>query len=498
MGRNVFAGLTASLWSAMIALVMVPFYLKYLGVEAYGLIGFFASLQAIMTLLDMGISPTINREVARYAAAGNLSEVSDLLHTVAVIYWIMAILIALTILIFAPLIGENWIKSSQLDRDVVKKAVALIGLVIAARWPVGLYQGVLFGVEKIVLSSVITAVAVSAGALGAALIIGMVSPTIEAFFLWQAFVGVVYALAMREAAWRAVGGSASKKVNVQTLTRVWRFAVGMTGVAATGLLFTQMDKIILSKIVSLEHFAHYMLATALVSGLYLISVPVFNAAYPRMSSFVASGSDNQVANTYHSASRVLASVILPLSMLLIIFSEFIVYHWTGDAALAAAVGPIVSILSAGTALHALMYAPYALQLAYGRTSLPLRINLCLLVFQLPLTIWAARSFGALGGAIAWVLLHSGYLTLGIIMTHRELLRGHLRRWLISDIGVSLFFSSIAAILVYKLVLNHSLSSWQQFVLGSAIFVMAIFVSLFCDGHLRKILLSELQRVTRKS
>src|SRR4051812_47258251 len=70
--RNVLANLVAGGWMGLLGLAMLPVYMHYLGVEAYGLIGFFATLQAWFLMLDLGLSPTLNREMARYSA-GRLS-----------------------------------------------------------------------------------------------------------------------------------------------------------------------------------------------------------------------------------------------------------------------------------------------------------------------------------------------------------------------------------------------------------------------------------------
>ena len=137
--RNLLAGLGNSAWSALVGLAAMPFYLKYLGIEAYGLIGFFVTTQAVLSLLDMGMAPTINREVARCSATGNLNEAGKLLHTLAVVYWIMAGLIALVILALAPLIAGYWLQSKQLLPETISHAVMLMGLVLACRWPIGLY-----------------------------------------------------------------------------------------------------------------------------------------------------------------------------------------------------------------------------------------------------------------------------------------------------------------------------------------------------------------------
>ena len=169
------AGLANSVWSALIGLTAVPFYLKYLGIEAYGLIGFFVTTQAVLSLLDMGMAPTINREVARCSAVGNLKEAGKLLHTLAVVYWCMAGAIALVILALAPLIAGYWLQSKQLSPDTISHAMLLMGLVVACRWPIGLYQGALIGAQRMTVSSAINMVMVTIGSLGAVMVLAPVS-----------------------------------------------------------------------------------------------------------------------------------------------------------------------------------------------------------------------------------------------------------------------------------------------------------------------------------
>ena len=44
-------------------LAFIPLYIKYLGVEAYGLIGIFAILQAWLGLLDVGLKPALGQKI---------------------------------------------------------------------------------------------------------------------------------------------------------------------------------------------------------------------------------------------------------------------------------------------------------------------------------------------------------------------------------------------------------------------------------------------------
>ena len=59
---NIAANYAGQMYSALIGLVMVPVYLKWMGPEAFGLIGFFALIQSWAQLLDLGFSASVARE----------------------------------------------------------------------------------------------------------------------------------------------------------------------------------------------------------------------------------------------------------------------------------------------------------------------------------------------------------------------------------------------------------------------------------------------------
>lgn len=484
LGGNLLAGLANSIWSALLGLAVVPFYLKYLGVEAYGLIGFFVTTQALLQLLDMGMAPTINREVARCSASGELKEAGKLLHTLATVYWSMAGVIATLLLALAPLIAEYWLQSKQLSAQTITHAVMLMGLVVACRWPIGLYQGALIGAQRLTVSSAINMTMVTVGSIGAVAILAFVSPTIEAFFIWQACVGLVYAVTMRFAAWQIIGKTEQNRFDIEKLKSVWRFTAGMSGIGLTALIFTQMDKVILSKMLGLEEFGHYMLATVVVSGLYVLITPVFNVVYPRFSALVATGDTEKLIDLYRMGTRLLVSAIFPIAMVLAVFGYELVLVWTGNPAIASSVAPVIALLAIGSGLHGAMYFPYALQLAYGMTRLPLTINIILMIAFLPLIIHFALTYGALGGALAWLVLHVMYMLLGTWLTHRRLLKGVGAGWLLQDIGIPLILTLLIGVAGYFAVHSAEYPVLVKLVCGSVLALVAIVFSIATSKRLR--------------
>lgn len=474
------AGLTNSIWSALIGLAVVPLYLKYLGMEAYGLIGIFTTAQALFGLLDLGLAPAINRQVARGAASGDLTEARELLHTLSGIYWATSVFIVVVTVAAAPVLAHHWLQSKALSNDTVASALMLIGVVIGCRWPIGLYLGALIGAERVSLSSAVSIAMATLSNAGAVIILAYVSPTIQAFFIWQACVGIAYAAAMRAAAWHAIGRGGTLHFSKQALAGIWRFSAGISGIALSALLLTQIDKVILSRLLSLSEFGRYTLATLVVSGLYLFITPVFNVIYPRFSALHAQGKHSDLESLYRLGTRLFGTMLFPIAMVLAVFAEDLVRLWTGDAAIASSVAVVIPLLAIGSALHGVMYFPYALQLANGLTRLPLKINIILVIVAIPLMTMLAFRYGVVGGAAAWLLLHVLYLLLGTLLTHRLLLRNVGWHWLVKDVGMALGISVMLGVAGVWLMHHAVLSGVQRVCLGIAMYVAALALSLLAS------------------
>lgn len=483
IGRNLAAGLGSSVWTALVGLIAVPFYVRYLGVEGYGLIGFLATVQVIAQLLDLGMAATVNREVARATISGERREIGSLLHSVAMIYWGIACVIGIAMMLLSPFLARQWLRADAMDLKGVVVAVMLMGVVIACRWPAQLYQGALMGAQRIVVSSALSAAWISLASGGAVLVLAFVSPSIEAFLIWQAVVGLAYALAARAASWRVVGRRPVRFDRGQ-LERIWRFSAGLAGISITGVALSQIDKVVLSKMLTLSDFGHYMLAVLVAGTLYLISTPFSNVMYPRLSTLVHAGDTNGLAETYRVSTRLLCALVFPAAMFFCVYPGEIVQAWTGNPALALSTRLILPILAIGTALHAVMYAPYALQLAYGMTRLPLMINAVLLLTAAPLTIVLVSTYGALGGALSWASLHVLYLAIGTWLTHRHLLKGLGLKWLVFDVGFPLGVSTSVGLLAFHLPVGGGMGVYPRVAWGAVCAVLTSVLIIAASPRLR--------------
>lgn len=491
--QNFSVGLLASVWSAILGFAMVPIYLKYLGIESYGLIGFFTTTLAILSLLDMGLAPTINREVARFTALGESHKAAKLLHTLSVVYWSMAFFIIIMIVVLAPYIAEYWLKSKQFTSQTITYVIMLMGLVAASRWPVGLYQGALMGAQRQAVSSYVNIIMSTFSSLGTFMVLALLSPTIEAFFIFQACVGIMYAIAIRWITWRIIGRLSSIKFDITELKRVWRFSAGMGAVSVISLILTQLDKVLLSNMVGLVEFGHYALATVVVSSLAILFMPVFNVIYPRFSALVATGELDKLSQAYRLVTRLLATVLFPIAMLLVSCSQELVLIWTGNAEIAKNVAPIISLLAIASALHGVIYIAYALQLAFGLARLVLTISIILLTILFPLIIIFVLKYGVLGGALALLLLHMLSLFFGTWLTHRSVLKGLWGRWLFQDVGIPLAISAVLGVASYLITKSMNNAVYLKLTIGLISALVAVSASVLLTPQFRMAVLNTLKR-----
>src|SRR4029077_10315174 len=121
LSRNISANLVSNVWSTALALVLTPLYVKFLGVESYGLIGFYASWIAILGILDTGISATATRQIAWLNARPlERGEIGSLLGSLEAVYWLVVAVFGLAMLTAAWILGPGWFHSTTLSPHGVR------------------------------------------------------------------------------------------------------------------------------------------------------------------------------------------------------------------------------------------------------------------------------------------------------------------------------------------------------------------------------------------
>lgn len=486
--RNLIANYLGQGWNALMSFAFIPLYVNYLGIEAYGLIGFYALMQSWLNLFDLGMTPTLSREMARFrGGALDVRSIRDLLRSIEWIATILALVVGSSVVLASPWLANHWFQTKHLSGSQVAQACMIMGVVLALRFIESIYRSSVIGLQRQVLYNVIVGVFATLRGLGALAVLAWVSPTIQAYFFWQVFVSFLSLVCM---AWCTYGSlprtDRPARFSIPALRQIWRFAGGMTSITFLAFLLTQVDKIILSRLLSLSEFGYYVLASTIASTISVVIAPITQAWYPRMCELVADANSSGLAKTFHQGSQLVSVIAASISVQFLLYSEPILRLWSHDPDLAHAVTPLLTLLTLGNLLNGLNWMPYQAQLAHGWTKLASNINIFAVVLVVPSVLLITPRFGAIGAASVWAILNVGYLLIGVHLMFHQILVNEKRLWYREDLAFPIAASFIVPLCLKALWTNNANPGFAMLYFSISIigaFGCSLLVSSRLRGHL---------------
>lgn len=412
-----------------------------MGAEAYGLVGFFTMLQAWFNLLDMGLTPTVARETARFrGGATDALSYRCLLRALQLIFFTVALLGGGAMFLFSGLIADGWLKVQNLPLAQVQLALQLMAVGVALRWMSGLYRGCISGFERLVWLGGFNAFVATLRFVGVLPILIWVGHSPAVFFTYQLLVAVVELAGLAVKAFglfpavppgQKLGWLAASLLT--PIKPVLKFSLTIAFTSSVWVLVTQTDKLVLSKLLPLAEYGYFTLAVLAASGVMMISGPISGALLPRMARLQAEGDEAGLISLYRNATQMVAVIAIPACLVLSFFAEQVLWVWTGDAHAAAQAAPVLRLYALGNGFLAVAAFPYYLQFAKGDLKLHLIGNMFFVVLLIPSVVWATWAYGAIGAGYAWLAANAVYVLAWVPLVHRRFVKGLHRQWIVQDL-----------------------------------------------------------------
>ena len=493
---NIIANISGTAFTALISIIFVPFYLKYIGAEGYGLIGIFASVQTVLYLLDSGLSTTLNREIARLIVLPNTQlKIQNLVKTLGSIYWIMALFAGIIAMCISPIIAKYWLHPKILSTETISNVFFLLSASIVFQFPIGFYSGGLLGLQRQVLLNFNRIIFATLKSVVALLILMFITKSIIVFFAWSLFVSILQSITMKYLLWSNLPKTDERPIfEFQEVKRVWRFASGMLGISLTAILLTQIDKVILSKILNLSEFGYYSISCTLGLVVYQIIGPINQSFFPKFSNLISLKDLNKLKLTYHQACQITTIFVIPPTLFLIFFSKDLIFLWTHNLVTVENTWLVTAIYAYGTGMNGLMNIPYMITLSFGWTKLGFYQNIIFLILMIPLTIYMAFKYGAIGGALSWSIINTLYFIITPSIIHKKILKGELYKWYWNDTLKPLLACLLFFLIVKKFIIFNDKTFFITILYFFIIWVTAVFFSTLVADKLRPILFFTLNNI----
>ena len=411
--KNILANYVGAGAAVLAPVLALPWYLAALGPKQFGLVGFVLMLQAMLGLLDAGMSQALVRDIAVRLDSSdrNRHSAAALLFGFERIYWWFALCSGCLVALLAEPIATHWLNLKDMPPGLGKEAIYGAAAIFAVQFPGSIYRSVLVGAQaQIVLNGIVLSGALLRHIGG--VIAVFIWPTLLAYLVWHALVGLMETMLRARYAWRTLDAQRDQLIwKIDELRPVWKVAVGLSGAAGLGALTVQMDKIVLSRTATIDQFGYYVVAATVATGVLQLVYPLVQAVLPRAVELRADPAGLRALSVKLVFLIGLSTMVCAVAF--IAAGEWILRIWLRNPEAVQAVYPLLAILLVGTALNAFYNIGYVNWLVCGKTNRVFQVNALSLTLSILLIPPLVGLAGSIGAASGWVIMNLIGFTLSL-------------------------------------------------------------------------------------
>lgn len=446
MFKNIIANYIGRFWGLLSVSIFIPQYIKLLGIESFAVINFYTVISTVLYFADGGLSATLNREVAK---TNDKNYISNLLFTIERFYFFICSIIILGISLSSGLISTHWLNSDAIPKNELVKFIILMSFNVSLQLFISLENSGLMGLEKQVLANTIQVIGNILKS-GLVLVPLYFFPSLQIFFLWQILINLIVLIVTRFYLWSFIKANSRRQFDFKILKAVGGFAIGMMVMALISSVNSQIDKIIVSKILSLKNFGYYSLAGVLAQLPVIVVSPIAVTILPRLIKYSTIEDKTSLIRLFHQNSFIISVVSSTIALVLFLFTEDFVFIWTKNFQISVAINNVSKILLIGSVFLSFQYMPYHLAIANGHTKTNLKIGIAVALLIIPATVYSVKKFGLIGAGIPWLVMNLiAYLYLGYFLLNK-FLNSEICRWFYSGTLIPLLLTAIVGITAFSI------------------------------------------------
>lgn len=399
--RNTAANLAGQLLYPLLALALVPLYLRTLGLEGYGFIGLMTAVVSLLAILSRGLGGGLQREVARRIGSADAGSLRRLLRSMELAYWAVGLGIFAVLAALALLAGPSVIEARTLPASSLRLLLVLLALRVSVTFPHSVYQAVFIGTERQVLGAGLNAAhALSAAAAAAGAVV--LTESVAAFYISETVVAAVFLVVFRRQAFGALP-SGDVRFDRAEIAGLVRLSAALMWTSGIGLLIATLDRLVIGVLLPVTALGVYAIAVLGGRAVLLVLNPFLQAVYPGLCRLVRNESLDAQASALLRTAAAVAVVAAGVGVPLAVFSEEALVVWVRDPEVAHAAAGVMSLYVVGSLGVAFGSVFYQWQTAADRTRPAVVFNTLALGWFPPLLYLLVARFGLTGGAAAWAV-----------------------------------------------------------------------------------------------
>ncbi len=474
-------------YNALAGVLILPYYLTLLGSEAFGLIGVFLLIQSLVQLLDFGITPTFSRQVSLFVVGQkSISDVWSKVRLMEIIFALIAFALCGSVFIFRHSLASSWLSPSTLSPVIVGNCLFLMVAASCFRWQAGIYRGAVYGMERHTTFNLLTVLFTTLRFFLAIPVIIYSENALLSFFVLQLVVSALEIMVFFAITYTSLPGIFRRlKVQLTDLAETLSLASATGVLSIIWILSTNVDKIILSRVLALDAFGHFSLAVAAASAIFM-GLPILNqVVQPRYTILVAQKNRDELLRLYRLTTQAIVATLATATTIIVFHGRTLLTIWIQDPLIADEVAPLLVWYTIANSLAVISAPIFLIQFAYGDLSLHIKGNIIFLCIAVPAMLIAAVQGGAISVAVTIAVCRMLFVLIWIPKVHQHFIPEIASKWLTNDL-VLVYLTPICIVWLGSLCTYPGEDVYFRMVFITISALAALLAGLAAGGETRKI------------
>ncbi len=396
--------LAALVLPLLVGLVTIPYLLKQIGVERFGVLGIIWALVGYFSLFDFGISKALTKKLAEGRLDHNIQMQRKVFWTAMFLMLGLGVLGWLALYLLVQLASGTFIKVSPDISFEVNHAILLIASFIPLVIVSAGLRGCLEAYEEFRASSVVRLALGVWMFLAPALASGLGHSSLSVLASVIVFGRVVAALISWELVANNMQGLGKPTFTKDLVRPLFSYGAWITLSGIIGPLLSYADRFLIGAIVGATGVAYYATPQDVATKLLLLPVAINTALFPLLAkefSLVKFGRGKVLQLVTKSMAYALLG-ILPFSLLLIAFSLELLTLWLGGE-FASRSALVLQLFAIGITASSVGIILIPILFAINKPAVVAKLYLVELPVFVISTIYLTNHYGIVGAAWAWML-----------------------------------------------------------------------------------------------
>ena len=400
LARNSLLNFIGQALPLCVTIVAIPFIIRALGVERFGLLSIAWVVLEYFIIFDCGLGRASAKYVAEALGNDDQDQISRIAWTTLMVQLGFGLVGTAVVFGVTPLLVEHIFNISPALTAEAKVMFSLIAMAVPLVLASSSLTGMLAAAQRFDLVNAVNALSSVANSF--AILVGVLYLGWQLTHLVMVLV-VVRGLGLITNYWLCTRIFSTltglPQFRLAELNKLLSFGGWVTVSSMVVPLLLYMDRFVIGATLTMTAVAYYSVPYDIVTRLWIIPLSLITALYPAFSTVKGQGRGEQLAPLMAQSMKWVLLTLGPIVVLISAFASDILRLWLGlDFARESTIA--FQILLVAILINSMVQVPYTLVQALGRPDLTAKFHLIQLPFHGVLVWLLVSRWGVMGAAIA--------------------------------------------------------------------------------------------------